>query len=295
VRGFITLATGDDHYYYLANNLLKSYRFRGGKYPFAILCDRENKYTSDFDKVVILDGVSKTYLDKFRILIDAPYDENFFIEPDCLVYQNIDYFFELFKDASDISSFGWNDASFAHYLNEQLIKKRYGFDKAPMFCPGYMYIRNRKMGEGLTDVYKDAMEMCGYVNDHKEEHPNAFVGLTLRDDPIFSLIMKKHGFTCVAKPSDGKCIHYPSFKVRNEHFPKMNFKYGYLEDDKKDEKANICHFSTKHTKLGKYNQQVYAMDCYLNNKVFMGTVIETNIVGWCLYIWFRIKNKFVKA
>ena len=47
--------------------------FHNTKYPFAILCDRENKYTKDFDQVVLLDNVKNNYHDKFRMLIDSPY------------------------------------------------------------------------------------------------------------------------------------------------------------------------------------------------------------------------------
>lgn len=55
-RGFVTVATGNEYYYKLARNLLRSYRIFNFKYPFAILCDRNNKYTEEFDDVVILDN-----------------------------------------------------------------------------------------------------------------------------------------------------------------------------------------------------------------------------------------------
>lgn len=49
-RGFITIATGKELYYQLAQNLLKSYRlYSRNPMPFAILCDRENTYTEQFD------------------------------------------------------------------------------------------------------------------------------------------------------------------------------------------------------------------------------------------------------
>lgn len=49
-RGFITIATGGDWYYQLAENLLLSYRLFSEKpMPFAILCDRENEHTKCFD------------------------------------------------------------------------------------------------------------------------------------------------------------------------------------------------------------------------------------------------------
>ena len=59
-RGFITIATGKELYYQLAKNLLLSYKlFTDQPYPFAIMCDRENEYTKDFDDIVILENPLK--------------------------------------------------------------------------------------------------------------------------------------------------------------------------------------------------------------------------------------------
>lgn len=90
-RGFVMLATGDIEYYKMANNMLKSFLLHNPKTKFAIICDRENKYTSYFDDVVILDYMNGDYRDKFSLLVASPYDENFFIEPDCLIYRNLDF------------------------------------------------------------------------------------------------------------------------------------------------------------------------------------------------------------
>lgn len=55
LKGFVTVATGSDKYYQLAYNLCLSYRKRGkGKYPFALICDKETKYNSLFDNVVLV-------------------------------------------------------------------------------------------------------------------------------------------------------------------------------------------------------------------------------------------------
>ena len=52
-RGFVTIATGAERYFQIAENLLLSYRkFASVKYPFAIICDRKNNYTSEFDNVI---------------------------------------------------------------------------------------------------------------------------------------------------------------------------------------------------------------------------------------------------
>ena len=45
-RGFVTIATGDEQYYRIAANLLRSYRFfSASPMPFALICDRENEYS----------------------------------------------------------------------------------------------------------------------------------------------------------------------------------------------------------------------------------------------------------
>ena len=56
-RGFITVATGWDRYYILAHNLLVSYKYHcPDPMPFAIICDRHNEWTEDFDQVVLMDN-----------------------------------------------------------------------------------------------------------------------------------------------------------------------------------------------------------------------------------------------
>ena len=86
-KGFVTIATGSENYYRIAANLLASYRyFTKDPYPFAIICDRENKYTDLFDDVVIMNDPAPTrsYMDKVYLPVYAPYDETIFIDSDVL-------------------------------------------------------------------------------------------------------------------------------------------------------------------------------------------------------------------
>ncbi len=72
-RGFVTIATGREEYYRLAHNLLLSYKYHTeSPLPFALLCDRENEYTSDFDQVVIIEKPYHSYHDKVYLLDLAP-------------------------------------------------------------------------------------------------------------------------------------------------------------------------------------------------------------------------------
>lgn len=107
-KGFITVATGKEQYYILARNLLRPYRdnCQTKRFSFAIIADAENEYTKEFDDVIILKNASKSWMDKIEILKVCPYDENIFIDADCLIYRDINFFGGLFKVADDFSCFG---------------------------------------------------------------------------------------------------------------------------------------------------------------------------------------------
>lgn len=107
-KGFITIATGKEEYYELARNLLHSYRcFCKEPLPFAILADRENEYTREFDDVITFpNGASNSYLDKLCLAEFAPYDTTIFIDADCLAYGDLNVLFDHFRDADDFSCFG---------------------------------------------------------------------------------------------------------------------------------------------------------------------------------------------
>lgn len=244
-RGFFTLATGNEEYYKFASNLLKSYRLFNSKYPFAILCDRENKYTKDFDQVVLLDDVKNNYQDKFRILIDAPYQEGIFIEPDCLIYRDIACFFDMLSKDSDLSSFGWNDGSLTVYFDsaERIIEK-YGkkIETTPLFCPGYFFVRKGKVCEKL---YQDANNIVQWIVDNNitEDNPRLITRGNLVDDPIFFIAMRLNDCICAAKPSKGKCIYLP----RVNKIESISLRKGQLDVvlEKEYTECNLLHFTTR--------------------------------------------------
>ena len=108
-RGFITIATGGDWYYQLAENLLLSYRLLCEKpMPFAILCDRENEHTKCFDQTIVFTPTGKPFFDKFELLRLAPFDETIFIDADCLAYRDLNEFWDFFAGADDVSGAGYN-------------------------------------------------------------------------------------------------------------------------------------------------------------------------------------------
>ena len=101
-KGFITVATGKEQYYKIAQNLLRSYRFTTKEVlPFAILCEEENEYTKEFDVVKVYPKATRSYLDKLEMFDLLPFDINIFIDADCLCFSDINHLFDIFENADD--------------------------------------------------------------------------------------------------------------------------------------------------------------------------------------------------
>ena len=248
-RGFVTLATGSDKYYEMAVNMLRSFRYHNPGVKMAILCDKENEYTAEFDDAVVLDNVYGSYKDKFRLLVDSPYDENIFIEPDCFVYRNLDFFWDILSAESDYSSFGWNDSPLTIWFKSEesrneLQKYLPEVEAFPLFNPGYFFIRK---GEKCKKMYRDCMNIADYImnNPVLKNDSGLLCNGKLRDDPVLSLAMEVNGFVCNAKPKIGKCISLPS-KCRID---RIDFKNGILDVTDKNGKefkdCSVLHFSSR--------------------------------------------------
>ena len=292
-RGFVTLATGKDIYYQMAYNMLRSYRIHNQTYPMAIICDRENEYTRSFDKVVLLADVKRDYRDKFRLLVDCPYDENIFIEPDCLIYRNLDHFWDLLSKESDFTSFGWNDGSPALWFKSEEAWAATGMTEPmetvtiPLINPGYLFIRN---GSICKHMYQDMLDIAERLMPYKDIEDRSFVNGRLRDDPVLCVGMKKHGCVCAAKPSVGKCMSIPSGYT----FRKISLQDGELEVADKNGKifsdCALLHFSTRRVlEEGLYSNQIAVL-----NRIEKGkstAMINSRFVRGLYDFWWKIKNK----
>lgn len=106
-RGFVTIATGSEKYYKMARNLLRSYRLCcKQQVKFAVITDKPSKWTKEFDDVIILEHPTLSWMDKLSLLSNCPYDENIFIDADCLIYQDVNFFWDLFSSGTSFSCFG---------------------------------------------------------------------------------------------------------------------------------------------------------------------------------------------
>ena len=181
-RGFVTIATGKERYFKLAKNLLYSYRkFASVKYPFAIICDKINHYTEEFDEVILLKKAHCNYLDKLQLYDYLPYDETIFIDADSLAYGDwinggILFIRPMIFHFSDMHGQIWipgGAGSFQRGVNEYQDKVTF----IPDFNGGVYYMRR---GETCKEVFK----LANYFSSHF--HQYQFNGFTTpADEPVW--------------------------------------------------------------------------------------------------------------
>lgn len=206
-RGFVTIATGHERYYKLAQNLLHSYRY-GTKepVPFAIIADRENEYTAEFDHVIVISDPDNSYNDKLKLFRELPYEETIFIDADSLAYGDLNAWWDIFEKAGDFSLFGyaWRDLHCGRGWFVPAGMKE--FQKDISFIPGFnggmYYMRN-------TEACKRVFEIANHCAAHYSEYQ--FNGFSApADEPVLALGMAACGMEPVNL--DGELIFAPNLR-----------------------------------------------------------------------------------
>ena len=203
-RGFVTLATGRDEYYILAHNLLLSYRFHTrSDVPFAIICDKENEYTSDFDKVVVMDSPKFSVFDKLRLPELAPFDETIFIEADCLAYRDLNGLWDVFGNSPDFGGLGIIlpiDSDEGWIPPEYLGPYQGRFDHQFIHQGGVYFMRKHRLSEFIRT--------CKDIYLHRDE----FHFKLPNEEPVFILACMVHGFEPVKSWQEIFCF-LPAVKL----------------------------------------------------------------------------------
>lgn len=240
-RGFVTVATGDDKYYRMAMSLLKSYRTCGrGKYPFAIVCDRENEYTAHFDDAVLVTDFCKSTVDKLLFQY-APYEETIFLDADTLILKNIDDLWDVFADQDDVSVFG-------KVLPLDSQEGWFTYEGSGKYKPQIKYLIS--MNGGIYFARKGALADRVFQNalEVMEEYANIDFKYfsTPQDEPLMAMSMVLNGCKPCEKKYDMIILPAHSRKVTVDA-------QGKVYEDGKPSNAKMIHFSTRRTELFLYN------------------------------------------
>lgn len=260
-RGFVTIATGEERYYILARNLLRSYRlFSDEKIPFAIICDRINEYTEEFDNVIVVTDPSNNYNDKLKLFREIPYDETIFIDADSLAYSNLNKWWKLFEKQGDFSLFGyaWRDLNSGRgWFNPEGMKEfQENIKYIPDFNGGVYYLRN-------TEACKKVFDIACHCAEHYHEY--SFNGFNdPANEPVLALGMAACGFEPLDK--DGELIFAPSNRNLDADISVPRAIYRKVSGNTCN--YSLIHFSNYRTQLSLYRREVKRMEeCMAGRKV----------------------------
>ena len=302
-RGFITIATGKELYYQLANNLLLSYKlFTDQPYPFAIMCDRENEYTKDFDDIVILENPLNSFWDKFELLKRSPYDETIFIDADCLAYADLNGYWDYFANADDFSGSGCNypiDSERGLFQQGQVGPYNDRVHWKPDICGGLYFIRK---GEGCDRMYEE----CKYISSHYDDFTWPDFCAPRADEPVLCLAMAALGFHATEADPCNYGIPWEATEMYQDIFT------GYCsyatEWHPRIENGRLIHFSTPYCKKPVYLFEAEKLHLMCRYDIRPGsslTVLSLKdriLYQWKLrYYWFqtlhflrRVRNKLLR-
>ena len=249
--GFFTVATGDEHYYKIAANLLRSYRqFSSEPLPFAILADRENAYTKEFDKTVILRDPTRSYLDKLSLYDYLPYDTSVFIDADCRAYGDLNVIFDHFREADDFCCYGrvlpLEDRT-GWFNYEDLGELQSQVSYCVGLHGGIYYIRRTPKA---AEVFEAAKQIA------RDYEKYSFKGRfsTPGDEPILALSMALTGCKPIPFRPEGICCYW-------EHENQMNLDIakGSAVIRKTGQQTHLVHWGTRFTRQLLYQKQAAAL------------------------------------
>lgn len=243
-RGYITIATGNKHYYYIAHNLLKTYRmFSKNPLPFAIICEEENDYTRDFDNAILVNDSKHSFMDKMSLFDYLPYDETIFIDADSLCFNDINVLFDLFKNETNFSAFGVNaqidDKNNTWYEIEDIGEYREKIKYKCRMHAGIMFFRKSEALDKMNITCKEI------INNLDKIEFRLFSKSV--DECIFALAMPLNNMKTIKEPNQVfgyfPCLDY----IKANYYNKViEYKPHWTSEVSKN--GRIIHFGTYHTK-----------------------------------------------
>ena len=279
-RGFVTIATGNNHFYRIAAALLRSYRaFTADPMPFALICDRENEYSAKFDQTVILADPAFSYIDKLRLAECVPFDETIFIDADSLAYRDLNDLWAVFENAPDFSALGQNypaDYQYAWFKREDVGEFSDRVKFIPDFIGGIYFLRR-------SPYLKEFSETCMYILKHyKDFRFRQFSDPA--DEPIVALAMAVNGCGTVPDSSFPVCF-YPHCM----HF-KADIGHGHLSYDSRYHKeyGMVSSGYLVHWGSGNTRRPVYLLEEYRLRRKQIGRPAG-GLQSAAMKMYFRIK------
>lgn len=239
-KGFITIATGSEKYHKMAYTLMLSYKLTSeNPYRFAVITDKETSYTEYFDDVIIVENATKTYMDKIELLINSPYKETIFIDADCIAFNDLNKYWDYFKNASDFSAFGRIlplDARDGWFDKDKLGKYKNNINNSIDIHGGIYFIRKGDICNKMYDISQDIARNYSNYSFRKFRKP--------ADEPILALAMALLHCVPVKAESNNYAWLRRTSNIKADFF---NNKLSYRFDNTDTKDGMLMHFGSSRT------------------------------------------------
>lgn len=270
-RGLITVATGDQHYYRIAANLLLSYRTSSTEpLPFAIIAEEENEFTSLFDIVIITDEAEHSFMDKLLVLKLTPFDETLFFDSDCLAYGDLNEYWKVFESATDFSALGVNVGLYEEgtwYNIEDIWKYGEKITYKVKVHLGMFFVRNNN---SITKLYNDIKEIeSNYSKLHFLMYEKS------RDEAIMGIAMPMNYMRAVPETAHLLGV-LPSMVKINANIKHKNLIFT-TEWGTHTDHGILLHFGTAQTKRRFYRYEEEQLILSLKQKKTVKDIIRYDI------------------
>lgn len=189
-RGFVTVATGK-YYCRLAQNLAMSYRlFTNQEYPLCAITDKdgEKRLKKYYDRVVVLEEPSYSFLDKIMVYENTPYEETVFIDADMDATDDFSFLFDAFhengSDISCIASFrDITDTNRPEHFGNAAIE-HFKLDRYLAFNGGIYYFKKSKKSDDFFKLINDDL-----IPNYERYEMKEFRKGQKADEPLIGLAM----------------------------------------------------------------------------------------------------------
>lgn len=209
-RGFVTIATGNQKYYQMASNLLKSYRIYGqSSLPFAIICDKDCAESREFDDMILINSPCNSYMDKLSLYQNMPYEETIFIDADSLILSSVDNLWADFESMGDFSCYGKQlplDSNRGWYIYEGMGELKAKIPYVISMHGGLYYMRKT---DTCRIIFENAKQ---FAKDYYKYSFTNFVKPA--DEPVLALAMAISN--CIPCDREGGILFFRSIdgKIR---------------------------------------------------------------------------------
>ena len=269
-RGFVTIATGDDRYYNLAYNLLRTYRkYASDSIPFALICDRHTPQADAFDQVILMDAPNCSYMDKLLLYRYSPFDETIFIDADSLIMADPHCIWDHFSSADDISCYGCIhplDSDKAWFTYEGTGKYKSSIEYLIDLHGGIYYFRKT---DRCVSIFETAIELANHYHQYSFRHFDHPA-----DEPVIAMSLAIHHSIPCTRPM--QLLFVPSY------WGKVHVDIrGQVYVNKSPLSTPILHFGTDNTKRFLYRYLV---------QVLLNTSSSDSLSYFLQYLSLRIRT-----